>query len=85
MPLFTLTWMLKASQARWRRWKLPQGRNQVDIEIGPRYLSIHISGKEMPADGELLKRVNTSVQPNLEEEGVTSKVEEGAPTRNEPG
>ena len=34
---------------------------------------------------ELLKRIDANVQPNLEAEGITSKVEVEAPTNNEPG
>ena len=34
---------------------------------------------------ELLKRIDANVQPNLEAEGITSKVEMEAPTKNEPG
>ena len=34
---------------------------------------------------ELLKRIDANVQPNLEAEGITSKVEVEAPTKNEPG
>ena len=36
-------------------------------------------------DEELLKRIDANVQPNLEAEGITSKVEVEAPTKNEPG